>query len=206
MGFFCKSFSWSIISFWYDHLIEVLSDCFDKCNWGEIHSRKCAYKLYAHAWHTCWNTWQYTVNTATHTYILWIHTRMRVLKQASGVKWSLAALRRLPVCVKQMLAERREGGGNNDSISTALLPQLRKWHWFKTYSENTDRKWIQLTGKYTALYQTSTPQKTYTQTSAKDQKINHWNFWVQGKYSGLERRFKDEKTLQTKMLCFSSCN
>ena len=56
----------------------------------------------------------------------------------------------------QALAESRGGGGNDDSILTALRPQLRKRHSIKTHSGNTDWKQIELIGEHTTLYQTNT--------------------------------------------------
>lgn len=56
----------SLDTSWHDHLIKVLSKCRDKCTWGDMHKRKCAYILYTYA-HTHRHTWIYTVNT--HIYI-----------------------------------------------------------------------------------------------------------------------------------------
>lgn len=62
----------------------------------------------------------------------------------------------------QALPERRGVGGNNDSISTALRPQLRNRHSIKTHSGNTDRKQIELTGEHTTLYEANTQRNTHT--------------------------------------------
>lgn len=62
----------------------------------------------------------------------------------------------------QALVERRGGGGNNDSISIALRPQLRNRHSIKTHSGSTDRKQIELTGEHTTLYQTNTQKNPHT--------------------------------------------
>lgn len=61
-----------------------------------------------------------------------------------------------PACLCNTKVGREKGGGigNNDSILTALRPQLRNRHSIKTQSGNTDRKQIELTeaGEHCTFY------------------------------------------------------
>lgn len=92
----------------------------------------------------------------------------------------------------QALAGRRGGGGNNDSISTALQPQLCNRHSIKTHSRNTDRKQIELTGQHTTLYQTNTLKNAHTYI----RKIPLQTLQIAGifqrhtKYFGLKQKFE----------------
>lgn len=77
----------------------------------------------------------------------------------------------------QALAGRRGGGGNNDSISTALRPQLRNRHSIKTHSGNTDRKQIELTGEHTTLYQTNTQKNAHANVRERTAEKYHFRLF-----------------------------
>lgn len=100
----------------------------------------------------------FTVNTQRGKHIL-----AQALEHASGVKYGSFVQ---PACVMQRI-EKGGGGGNNDSVLTALRPQLCNRHSIKTHSGYTDRKQIELMGEHFTLYQTDTQDGTHREHQKK---------------------------------------
>lgn len=83
-----------------------------------------------------------------------------MLRQARTVKYGSFCAACLSVQCKRW--QRGGGGGDHDSVSTALRPQLGKRHSIKTLVRNIDRKQTKLTEENAALYETNTQKEADT--------------------------------------------